>query len=165
MRLEDWIRSQVLLEPGERILGIYKTKQNPFAWSGLTEGHIGYLVLTTNRLLFYKKIRRTYELQVDLHLEDIREMNVGGNFIRHIIINGMKFFPKNGKPKTLERLIHSTIQTARMRRIEIDSQQSQIQTNISVPLVQKVNPPKVCMNCGFQNEVNGIFCKKCGTEL
>ncbi len=121
IRIVESIRSIVPLGPKEVIHGIYKMVQKYLTWDSFLEGYNGYLVLITNRLLFYKEAegRKAYELTVDLNLYDIEEITVGGGLgHRFIVINRMIFFPKYEKPKTLERLIrshHSRSKDARNR--------------------------------------------------
>ena len=165
MRLEDEFRSQVQLEPGEVIRHICRTKQNLLSWSGQIEGHVGFLVLTTRRILFYRWGQGIYELRINLNLEDIRELTSGGSFVRHLIINGHKFFPRNEKPKTFERLIRSTMENARSQVHAIESPGFPIATNQYSALVQENDPPKICKHCGFQNDEDALFCVKCGTEI
>lgn len=148
-----WIRFQTVLKNGEDISETFLTKRNYFTMSGPSEGHDGFLVLTTKRLLFFRQ-NTGYDLLMNLDLTDIHEMTTGGTFMRHIIINGRKLFPVNGKTKTLERLIFANIELLKTPITKRDSRVSHGPIRFGK-----------CSNCGHQNETSDLFCKQCGTEL
>ncbi|HUX99055.1 MAG TPA: zinc ribbon domain-containing protein [Candidatus Deferrimicrobium sp.] len=152
------IRSMVSLEPEEYIEQIHEMIRNVLT-SGPYEGWNGYFVITSKRLLFYKKNGRDFQLIIQLYMRDIDDISWGGNIMRHIIINGNKFFPKNLLSRTIAKSIESIVQ----------NNKSEI-SNINPQTVQKIYNQEsehsiLCSHCGFQNDIDAIFCSKCGSEL
>jgi ribosomal protein L40E len=161
------IRSLISLEPEENIQEIYEMIRNVMT-SGPPEGWNGYFVITSMRLLFYERNGRDYQLIKQILLRDIENISCGGNIMRHIIINEVKFFPKNQRSKTIAKLIESLIQKNRTPQTpEISTASPQIAQKeiIQKMSAQESNHIILCSHCGFQNDIDAIFCSKCGSEL
>lgn len=174
------IHSQLLLEAGEELIGIYKTKKNSAwnTWSGASEGVNGGIALTNKRLLFYKKRRKAYELFNTISLPDIMSVTTGGVVYKHVLVNGLKFFPEGTNTQTLASLIQTHAQKARNQapRVQTTPQQIQQIVNVNVPATAPTPvgspaptaPAKeslYCTQCGFQNDPDANFCKKCGAPI
>ncbi len=164
MRIEEQISSLLNLGDSERIISIHKTKVHLFSFSGYPEGKAGFLVLTNERLLFCKKVEQNYSIQMELNLSDPISMVVGGSFYRYIIINNIKYFPTDEKPKTFERLIRDTKQAlhSEMKKRTYQTPQKPIRI---VESPKNFNHLGICKECGFQNGMDVLFCSQCGAEI
>ncbi|MBD3226955.1 MAG: hypothetical protein GF329_02110 [Candidatus Lokiarchaeota archaeon] len=83
-------------EIGQKIKNYYETKKRKDS----TGGEPGYLIVTTNNLLFFKErfdYEREYKLKYNFNLNNLLDIRFGGKLKKYIIINGIKFYPKNIK--------------------------------------------------------------------
>lgn len=171
MSVEERFRSTVILESGEEIRRSFRVKPNYLTWSGEYEGYNGFLLVTTRRLLVYRWAMNTYLIEVNLRLGEIREIKTGGIFIRHIIINEHKFFPMNAEPKNLKRFIQEAIETRDLYYSTIELPETiQLPETIELPEFtiqtnQDKKSLKFCPRCEHQNDKDGLFCEKCGSEV
>ncbi|MFX1295925.1 MAG: zinc ribbon domain-containing protein [Promethearchaeota archaeon] len=172
------VRSQIILEPGERLYGIYITQKNSNTWNGSKEGEDGALVLTTKRLLFYKSkgaFSKSYDLINTIYLRDVISIDTGGRIIKHIAVNGVKYFPKGVSNKTLAEMIRINAQKLKGQKLNVRPVSQNIQQTMSINMASdpaiapiQAQPFKgviYCTQCGFQNADDANFCNKCGTSL
>jgi len=181
----EQIRSQILLESGETLLGIYKTRKNTDTWDSSSEGENGALSLTSHRLILFKEkgvFSKSYELFNTVYLWDIFSVSTGGRIMKHIVVNGLKFFPIGTDINALADLIRTNSQKAKIQHPSsvpsIPPMPQNIHQIVNVNIPPTPSPPSsapvqirstkgfiFCTQCGFQNEADANFCKKCGASI
>jgi len=172
------IRSILLLNSGENITGTYKTKSNDMTWSGFSDGEKGYLILTNQRLLFYKKkgiLSESFELKNFLNLKDILDIAIGGTLVKHVSINGLKYYLDGANIESFCNFLRNTVNQIKAKSPETGLQQQQVHQIVNVNVVPQTIPQPLleqktanviyCTQCGFPNDDISNFCKKCGSKI
>ena len=164
------------LEPNELIVAEYPTLHHSDPHN-LPDGEEGMLVLTSKRLLFFKRhslirklIKRDeppYQLVHALYLQQIMDVDSKGVFDKCLEINGRRFYLGSADYRKISNLIKFTIQSvynAPMSNLPPMSGPQPMYTPSSP--INTPNPKGVyCTRCGKANPMDARFCMGCGSEI
>ncbi|HUY01455.1 MAG TPA: zinc-ribbon domain-containing protein [Candidatus Deferrimicrobium sp.] len=169
-KVRNQISEDNIIRSNEIILNYFFTRIHTPVFSFSFEGESGCLVLTNIRLLFYETkgiIHTSYKFKWDRLLREIRDVSTGGSWNKYLTIDGTKYFLENADTNAVRMTFMKAIQRAGEEQLAFPSSTQQVQQMVNVNINSPSASPDTiyCTHCGFKNDSDANYCKKCGTKI
>lgn len=150
------------LDPGELLVGQHKCRGQDYEVGG-NYCETGYFIVTTQRVLFFKKktlSQEHYQL-FSLDFQQVYRIKYNRGIYKAIIINNYPVGIVSKAAKQIYKDLKKRIKEAK-KSTSVAPQPNPLQQN---PTQQVLGDKRYCDQCGSPNKTNANYCTDCGNKI